>query len=159
MANDLDIQTLIANFTEQLTQVIRRKSLEQVLAALGGEAPAAAPARRGPGRPRSVAAAVPARKAKGGKRSSAEMEQFTSTLVDYVKANPGQRGEQIAAALKTDVKTMRLPMLKLIASKAISTKGQRRGMTYFPAGGGAAAPKADAPAKKKAKRGGKKKAG
>ncbi|MBK7878801.1 MAG: hypothetical protein IPJ77_24340 [Planctomycetes bacterium] len=159
MANETDIQSLIANFTEQLTQVIRRKTLEQVLAALGGDQPAA-PVRRGPGRPRGAASAAPARRAKGGKRSAAEMEQFTAELVAYVKANPGQRGEQIAAALKTDVKTMRLPMLKLIAAKAISTKGQRRGMTYFPAGGGSvAASKAEAPAKKKAKRGGKKKAG
>ena len=163
MANESDIQSLIANFTEQLTQVIRRKTLEQVLSALGGDAPAAAPARRGPGRPRAAATAKPARKAKGGKRSPEEMEQFTHDLAAFVKANPGQRGEQIAAALKTDVKTMRLPMLKLIAAKAITTKGQRRGMTYFPAGGGAA-PKADASGKKaeapakKAKRGGKKKA-
>ena len=41
MANESDIQSLIANFTEQLTQVIRRKTLEQVLSALGGDAPAA----------------------------------------------------------------------------------------------------------------------
>lgn len=159
MANDSDIQSLIANFAEQLTQVIRRKTLEQVLAALGGEA-SAAPARRGPGRPRSAVApaARPARRAKGAKRSAAEMEQFTDDLVAFVRANPGLRGEQIAAALKTDVKTMRLPMQKLIEGKKISTKGQRRGMTYFPAGGGASAPKAEAPAKKKSRRRGKKKA-
>lgn len=154
MATDSDIQSLIATFAEQLTQVIRRKTLEQVLAALGGEAPAAA--RRGPGRPRG-AATRPARKAKGGKRTAAEMEQFTHDLLAFVKANPGQRGEQIAAALKTDVKTMRLPMQKLIEAKSVSTKGQRRGMTYFPGG---SAPKAAAPAKAKAKakRRGKKKA-
>ena len=138
MANESDVQTLIATFAEQLTQVIRRKTLEQVLAALGGEVPAPAPAKRGPGRPAGVKSA-PRRKAKGAKRSPAEMEQFTAALVDYVKANPGQRGEQIAAALNTDVKTMRLPMLKLIDAKAVSTKGQRRGMTYFAGGGGAKA--------------------
>ena len=153
MANETDVQSLIASFAEQLTQVIRRKTLEQVLAALGGEG--AAPAKRGPARAASAAPRA-RRKAKGGKRSPAEMEQFTNDLVAYVKANPGQRGEQIAAALKTDVKTMRLPMLKLIGAKAVSTKGQRRGMTYYPGSGGGSSAKA-APAKKKGKSAGKKK--
>ena len=70
-----------------------------------------------------------------------------------MKANPGSRGEQIAAALGTDVKTMRLPMLKLIADKQVRTEGQRRGMTYFAGAGGGGARKA----KKAGKRRGKKK--
>jgi len=41
--------------------------------------------------------------------------------------------EQIAELLRTDTKTMRLPMQKLIADKKIRTKGNRRGMTYFAA--------------------------
>lgn len=57
-------------------------------------------------------------------------------LLAHVHANPGQRGEQIAAALGTDVGTMRLPMRKLIAERKVRTEGQRRGMTYYPAGGG-----------------------
>jgi hypothetical protein len=46
--------------------------------------------------------------------------------------NPGQRGEQIAEALGTDTKTMRLPMQKLIAHEKGRTKGERRGMRYYP---------------------------
>ena len=48
----------------------------------------------------------------------------------------------------------------LIAAKKVKTQGQRRGMTYHPAGGGTAkaAPKAAPKAAKKAKRG-KRKAG
>ncbi len=56
---------------------------------------------------------------------------MSGALMGFIKKNPGQRGEQIAAALRTDVKTMRLPILKLIAEKKLKTKGQRRGMTYF----------------------------
>ena len=58
------------------------------------------------------------------------MEGMSESLLAYVKKNPGQRGEQIAAALKTDVGTMRAPMKILIAKKKVRTKGQRRGMTY-----------------------------
>jgi hypothetical protein len=44
-----DIQSLIEQFTSDLTSMVRRSALEQVLASLQGDA---APARRGPGRPR-----------------------------------------------------------------------------------------------------------
>jgi predicted ArsR family transcriptional regulator len=55
-----------------------------------------------------------------------------ASLAEYVKKNPGQRGEQIAEALGTDTKPMRLPMQRLIADGAVRTKGERRGMRYFP---------------------------
>lgn len=80
----------------------------------------------------AVASSANAGKARG-RRSAEHVEQMSETLLLHVQRNPGQRGEQIAAALQTDVGTMRLPMKKLIAEKKIKTKGQRRGMTYFAA--------------------------
>jgi hypothetical protein len=47
-----------------------------------------------------------------------------------VRSNPGQRGEQIAAALAADTKAIRPVMKKLIAAGKVRTEGQRRGMTY-----------------------------
>jgi hypothetical protein len=51
-------------------------------------------------------ARVPTVASSGGRRSSAAVEDMGSTLLDYVSKHPGQRGEQIAKALNTDVKTM-----------------------------------------------------
>ena len=57
-----------------------------------------------------------------------------TALIDYVKANPGQRADQIAKALRTDTHTMRLPMQALMASKKVKAHGVRRGTTYHVAG-------------------------
>ncbi len=150
-----DIRTLVDDFTSQLEQTIRRMALEQVQAALGGMA---APARRGPGRPPKADGSAPVRRAaKGGKRDAASMEEMQNTLLAHVKANPGMRGEQIAAALKTDVGTMRLPMKKLIAAGSVRTEGERRGMQYF-AGGGGGTTKSSKPVARAGKKSGKRRA-
>jgi hypothetical protein len=69
----------------------------------------------------------------GGRRSSEDVQRMGESLLNYVNKNPGQRGEQIAVALGTDTKTMRLPMQKLIGEKKVKTKGERRAMRYYPA--------------------------
>jgi hypothetical protein len=76
-----------------------------------------------------AAGAGPAR----SRRSGGSTEGMADRLHEFVSKNPGKRGEQIAAALATDVGTMRPSMKQLIADKKVKTKGQRRGMTYYPA--------------------------
>lgn len=141
MANDID--RLIEEFTTNLTALVRRTTLEEVLATLQGGV--GAPMRRGPGRPAGSGAKrgrpfgsknKPKANGKRLRRSGEGLEEMQNTLLAHVKANPGQRGEQIAAALGTDVGTMRLPMKKLISARQVRTEGQRRGMTYHAGGGG-----------------------
>ncbi len=56
---------------------------------------------------------------------------MTGRLLDYVKGNPGQRVEQIAAGMNTVTKELNLPVKKLIAQKSLKTKGQKRATQYF----------------------------
>jgi hypothetical protein len=130
-----DIQSLVENFANQLSQVMRRAALEEVHAKLSLALGDTAPKRRGPGRPRKTATVAVPQEKKRGKRTAADLGEMGAALLAHVKANPGQRGEQIAAALGTDVGTMRLPMRQLIAEKKVRTEGQRRGMTYFAGAG------------------------
>jgi hypothetical protein len=159
MKNDsqAEIRRMIDDFAAQLEATLRRSALEQVLATL--QASSLGGVRRGPGRPRGSGAKrgrplgsknKPKAGGKRGRRSTEGLEEMQSALLSHVKSNPGQRGEQIAAALGTDVGTMRLPMKKLIAARQVRTEGQRRGMMYFAGAGKAKAGKKKGGRRKKA---------
>ena len=146
-----DLRTLVDQFTADLTAVTKRIALEDLHAKLQSVLGDSSPKRRGPGRPRKAAAttaAVP-QKRKRGKRTAADLGKMGAALLAHVRANPGQRADQIAAALGTDVGTMRLPMRQLIAERKVRTEGQRRGTTYF---AGARKAKRAAPKKKRSGR-------
>ena len=150
---EVELRARVDAFISDLSSIIHRRVLEAVSEALKQGAPAAAPAPvKKVGRPAKVkavakpapvkSAAKPAAPAPkpvapaaaqskfGEKRSPQQLAQITQQVHGYIKSNPGQGVEQIAKALQTSTKELTLPIRKLLASKKISSKGQRRATRY-----------------------------
>jgi hypothetical protein len=124
---DAQIKKAIESFVGELSELVRAAAVQSVTEAFGGGggAPArAAGASRGGRR---------AARAKGQKRRPEDLQATVNQLLAAIKANPGQRMEQIAKGLKSSTQELALPAKKLIAEKKIKTKGERRATKYFPA--------------------------
>jgi hypothetical protein len=140
----------IQQFTSELEALVRRAALEAVGNALGNGAaapgrvtqPASAP-RRGPGRPRKIAAAPKAasaattvakqsaRRKKGGKRSPAELAKTDDAIRGFVKVNPGKGVEAMAKTLGVPSKDLKGRISRLIDGKKLRKTGQKRATKYF----------------------------
>jgi len=166
---DTHLRDLVDRFVADLTQRVHEQALETVRAALGDTA---APKRRGPGRPRKAGASkvgrprkAAARKVgrprkaaarKGGRRSAEDVAALGETLLAHIKANAGQRLEEIGRALRMATKELKRPISNLLEAGALRTEGQKRGTRYFAGSGGGAKRKA-AGKKKAGKKAGRRK--
>ncbi len=65
------------------------------------------------------------------KRTPEEMEAAKQAVLECVKSNPGQSIEEIGRALGRATSELTLPVKKLIADKAVKTKGEKRATRYF----------------------------
>jgi hypothetical protein len=135
-----DIEARVAAFVADLDGLVRQAALEAVQAALGGANPApakkAAPAAKAaaPAKaagPSKAAAAKPARK--GAKRDPKELAKLVESVKAHISQQPGEGVELIAKHLDVSSKEITLPITKLLASKAISKKGEKRATKYYPA--------------------------
>jgi hypothetical protein len=128
-----DIKGHVEAFAAELTTLVRRAAVDAVREALGESAPRlakTAPARRA--RPPAKRAARRTTSKHGGKRDPKVLAKLVERLAEYIKANPGQRMEEITEALGVDTKGLKLPIKKLLAEKRITSKGQKRATTYSP---------------------------
>jgi hypothetical protein len=128
-----EIQDRIAAFAEELSGLVREAAVEAVQNALAAGGATRAP--RKPGRPAKRSAPVRrAKKARSGKRirrTQEELDALADTFMAHVKANGGERLEQIGAALNIPTSEFKRPVQQLIKSKALRTTGVRRGTVYF----------------------------
>jgi hypothetical protein len=136
---DAAIRSHIDQFLVSISGLVRQAAVEAVREALGtGGEMAAAPTRRGPGKPRKSAgaSAAPAATGKRGRRSSADVDRAAADVLAYVKANQGQRLEEIGRGLGADTAGLKRPIQSLLAAGALRTEGQKRGTKYFLGGRG-----------------------
>jgi hypothetical protein len=157
MPKQQDLRTLVDRFVSELSARVRDEALETVRAALGDGAPRKrrGPGRprkagkRGPGRPRKAGRRGPGRPRKAGRRSQEAVAAVGQKVLAYVRANPGQRLEEIGRGLRTATAGLKRPIQRLIAEGKLRTEGQKRGTRYFAGRGGG---KRKAGRKAKAKR-------
>lgn len=130
-----------ASIREEVRTEVREELRQQVLANLGGGKMVAAvqtATREALARKTGKAAVKAAKVAKakgahGPKRSPEEIAATVSQVLAYIAANPGSGAEAIKHALNVELATIELPIKKLLASKAIKRRGQKRATKYYPA--------------------------
>jgi len=123
---DGELREIVETFVAQLKTVLRRSALATLQSALGEETPRSGRAKR-----TVKKTSAPRSRKKGSKRSPEELDALVKSLLAHVRKNPGQRIEQIGAALGIATKELALPAKKLIGEKKLSTKGQKRATAYF----------------------------
>jgi hypothetical protein len=127
-----DLRAIVDRFVREITVTIQSEVQAALSGAFGAEAGRGRRGGRAGGR--TARSAAPAARGRGGKRTSDELDALAAKLRGYVVKHPGERIEHISKALGVSSKELALPVRKLIADKAISTKGQRRATKYFAVG-------------------------
>ena len=123
---ETDIRSRIESLAAELAGMIRQAALESVREALGSDG--TAPARRGPGRPRESGRGNA--RGRRGRPSVADTDALATKVLAHIKANPGQRVSEIAAALGRQSDEMKPVVAVLLAAKEIRKTGKRRGSKY-----------------------------
>jgi hypothetical protein len=128
-----ELRKRIEAFVVDLEGLVRRAALQAVAQALGGggavrTAPPQAKPRKGKGGAKPAKSAGPKKRIR---RTNADLERTAEAILDYVTKHPGQRAEEIKAALRIDTAQWALPVKKLVDEGRIATKGAKRSTTYL----------------------------
>lgn len=137
-----EIQALVDTFVADLSQLAKRIAIEQIKAAFEFGAPSLPPysssASSAPlSAPSTFAltspgATAPAAKGRGRRaRDNKDVEGLRDKLVAVITEQPGQRTEDLNAALGTETQQIAPVLRKLVAEQHVRTEGARRGTRYF----------------------------
>jgi hypothetical protein len=128
------LDSLVSSFASEIVRAIQSSPLEDLLADVG-------PAKRSPGRPPSrhidseTPAPAPQKPKKGGRlprRSASDIKAALDRVHGLLKSSKGGlRSEQIRVALNLDVREIPRVLKEGLASKKLTSKGQKRATTYF----------------------------
>ncbi len=112
---------------EQLAAALAQRLVAAMRSEGGGRAKGAARSAQAP----SAAGAPRGRRRKGQKRDPEFIAKTTQSLLEYIESHDGERIEQIAKALRVKTKDLKLPAMKLLASRKVKTRGEKRGTKYY----------------------------
>jgi len=148
------IQKLVDTFASDLEGLVRQAAVRAVSDVLGGPATSASKSgsslakvaprsnKKSAKLPDLGAAVTPKaaapKAAKAGKaegktrirRNDSQIDALAAQINDYVASHPGQRAEQIKAALKINSGNWGLPIKRLLDSGRLVAKGEKRATTY-----------------------------
>ena len=127
---------LTSNFASAVLDAIKTASLDELVSGSAGHA---APARRGPGRPRgsgtSPGASPRPKRTPAGRLARRSPEQIAKAVERVValvkKSKDGLRSEQIRAELKLDKRELPRVLGEGLTKKVLKSKGQKRATRYF----------------------------
>ena len=135
------INDLVSGFVNEITRLAREAAVSTLHAALAGTGGTVVSdirvgGKRGRGaRAVGAPAAAGRGRATGAKRPPDEIVETKNRVHSHIKANPGQRIEQINKVLGTRTSDLSLPLKKLLSEGAIRTEGSRRATKYYPGDG------------------------
>lgn len=124
----VEVRAAVDVFVAKLADIMRRESLAHVTRALGDSFAA-----HTTGKSNGNGHAEP-RPGSGQKRSPEDLAATVKAVGEYIADHPGQGVEQIKVALGKQTSELMLPIQKLLSSRVITRKGQKRATKYFPAG-------------------------
>lgn len=125
-----DIEKQIAErvdaFVADLSDLLRKAALQQAADILSEQAGGVSIRRS------RRAARRSARRGRNGRRNPKQIDALTKRLLADVQSKPGRRVEEIGRDLGVGTRDLNLPIKRLLKSKQITRKGQRRATRYHP---------------------------
>ena len=131
--HDIDhkIEARVRGFIAELSALVRQAALVAVEAALTERATKKSSAQAGPAAKSTRRTGRAVARKHGEKRSQGELQRLTERLHAYIRANKGEGIEAIGRGLAVETRELSLPIKKLLASKRIGARGQKRATRYF----------------------------
>jgi hypothetical protein len=129
--NDVEneLVQILREFTAKVADAVKRHALVSAGAALGKASNGQVGAARAARRPGSAAATVA--RSEPATKQLLDAEAVGDQVVSYLKATPGLRTEELAAALQVPTDGLKPLIKKLVAGGRLRREGQARGTRYF----------------------------
>ena len=128
MSNQLQsrLNQIAAHAAAEIAAAVRHDISEEIrLESEGGGRPAGAPRQATAPAPKTATTGSP-----GGRRRSGWSEDDVSKALNFIRAQPGLRSEQIAKALQFDGKRMFKVLARLRETHQVTVTGYGRGGAY-----------------------------